>query len=373
MHEVVTHVPFLDLTLQFRSLEEEWLAAIRETGNTGSFILGPNVQAFERELAAYAGVKHAVACANGTDALVLSLRALGIGPGDEVITTAFTFFATAEAVTQVGAKPVFVDIEPDSFNIDPRAIGARLTDRTRAVIPVHLYGNPAKMEEILALARARGLAVIEDCAQAFGATVGGRRVGAMGDTGCFSFYPTKVLGCYGDGGMITTDRDDVAEHLRRLRNHGAYRPFLHNEIGYNSRLDEIQAALLRIKLRSIDQAMAGRAKVAGEYAKRLQLLAIGLPAPPKHGRHVFNLYTVRLENRDRIRQVLADNGVATSVCYPQPLHRQEVYSALDYRAGSLPVSEQAAREVLSLPIYPGMPLVHIERVVEVLDQALRRG
>ena len=370
MHDAVKPVPFLDLSAQFRELEAEWLAAVRAAGASGAFILGPNVTAFEQELAAYTGAKHAVACANGTDALILSLRALSIGPGDEVITTPFTFFATAEAVTLVGARPVFADIEPESYDIDPKSIRRLVTPKTKAIIPVHLYGYPAKMDEILAIAKEHKLAVIEDCAQAFGATVNGKRVGSMGDTGSFSFYPTKVLGCYGDGGMIATNRDDLAEHIRKLRNHGADKPFMHSEIGYNSRLDEIQAALLRIKLRTIDRDIDGRRSVAAEYTKRLQSPGIGLPAQPADGKHVFNLYTVRVKNRDAVRQKLTDQKIASSVCYPQPLHLQEVYKSLGYRPGSLPVAEQAATEALSLPVYPGMPLEHVERVCEALVEAV---
>jgi dTDP-4-amino-4,6-dideoxygalactose transaminase len=367
----VKPVPFLDLATPYKALEAEWLDAIRATGKSGAFILGPNVTAFEKEVADYVGTQYAIACANGTDALILSLRALGVGAGDEVITSPFTFFASAEVITLVGAKPVFADIEASSYNIDPASVRKLVTSRTKAIIPVHLYGNPANMDEILAIARERKLAVVEDCAQAFGAEFGGKRVGAMGDTGSFSFYPTKVLGCYGDGGIITTNRAEVDEHLRRLRNHGAYKPFMHNEIGYNSRLDEIQAALLRIKLRNIDSDIAGRQSVAAEYDKRLKSLGVALPSRPSNGRHVFNLYTVRVKNRDRVRQTLTDNKVASSVCYPLPLHLQDVYQSLGYRQGALPVSELAATETLSLPVYPGMPAEHIERVAEVLATALK--
>lgn len=366
----VKAVPFLDLTTSFKALEAEWLDAIRATGLSGAFILGPNVAAFEKDIAAYVGAKHAIACANGTDALILSLRAFGIGPGDEVITSPFTFFASAEVVTLVGAKPVFADIEADSYDIDPASVRALITPKTKAIIPVHLYGYPAKMDEILGIAREHRLAVLEDCAQAFGAEIDGKRVGSMGDAGAFSFYPTKVLGCYGDGGIITTNRPEIDEHLRRLRNHGTYKPFMHNEIGYNSRLDEIQAALLRIKLRTIEADIAGRNKVAAEYDRRLKPLGVASPSRPPNGRHVFNLYTVRVKERDRVRQYLTDHNVASSVCYPKPLHLQDVYQSLGYRPGSLPVSEQAATETLCLPIYPGMPVEHIQRVVDVLAMAL---
>lgn len=360
-------VPFLDLSQEFKELEAEWSEAIRTCGQKGAFILGANVTALEQEFAAHVGVKYAVAVANGTDALVLSLRALDIGPGDEVITTPFTFFATAEAVTLVGATPVFADIDPASYNIDPASIRARLTEKTRAVIPVHLYGHPAAMGEIQAIAKEHKLTLIEDCAQAFGATSDGKLVGSMGDAGSFSFYPTKVLGCYGDGGMITTNSAETAERLRRLRNHGAPQPFMHSEIGYNSRLDEIQAALLRLKLKRIDQAIADRRRVAASYTRLLTGIDAVLPAePPTGSGHVYNLYTVRSKKRDRIRQHFLANSIASSICYPLPLHLQEVYRELGYTVGSLPLAEQAAGEVLSLPIFPGMHPAMVEQVCDAI-------
>ena len=364
-------VPFLDLSTQYKALETEWLAAIRETGSRGSFILGPHTQAFEKEFADYVGVKHAIAVGNGTDALFLSLRALGIGKGDEVITTPFTFFASAETIDMVGATPVFADILPEGFCLDPASVRAKITAKTRAIVPVHIFGYPSEMGEIMEIAKKHKLAVFEDCAQSFGATHNGKVVGSIGDTGSFSFYPTKVLGCYGDGGMITTDSDAVNEHIRRLRNHGAMKPFIHAEIGMNSRLDEVQAAVLRIKLRHIKDDIAGRQKVAAEYTKRLANSPVKTPALPKHGTHVFNLYTIRVPKRDVVRQALTDAQIGTSLCYPQGLHLQEVYKRLGYQPGSLPVCEHATTETLSLPIYPGMPLNHIERVCEVLLQAIR--
>lgn len=370
MSKVVTAVPFLDLAPQFQALEAEWLAAIHASGAKGSFILGPNVTAFEQEFAAYVGVKHAIGVANGTDSLILSLRALGIKKGDEVITTPFTFFASSEAIDSVGATPVFADIEPGSFCLDPASIRRCITPRTRAILPVHIFGHPAAMDEIMAIAKEHKLAVIEDCAQAFGATSAGRVVGSIGDTGSFSFYPTKVLGCYGDGGMITTNSDELNEHIRRLRNHGAVRPFIHTEIGCNSRLDEIQAAVLRIKLRAAKADLDGRRRVAAEYDKRLARDGIKTPGLPKNGAHVFNLYTVRLPRRDGVRQTLSDSQIGSSQCYPLGLHLQDVYRQLGYRQGSLPICEQATAETLSLPIYPGMPIEHVERVCTVLLSAV---
>ena len=365
-------VPFLDLTGEFAELEAEWLETIRASGRAGVFILGPNVSALEQEFAAAVGAKHAIAVANGTDALVLSLRALDIGPGDEVITTPFTFFATAEAVTLVGATPVFADIDPQSFCLDPVSVAARVSSKTRAVIPVHLYGHPADMAALTALARQHKLAVIEDCAQAFGAEVGGKRVGSLGDTGSFSFYPTKVLGCYGDGGMITCQDDTVAVRLKRLRNHGAVQPFIHTEAGYNSRLDEIQAALLRVKLQRVEAALAGRARAAAAYDQALADLPLTRPGRPKKGgRHAFNLYTVRHPARNRLREALTHARIGSSVCYPEPLHLQAVYRHLGYRPGSLPVCEELARDVLSLPIFPGLSDAQVARVAGVLGATLQ--
>ncbi len=366
MSSMISSVPFLDLTTEFADLESEWLESIRTTGNRGSFILGPNVHAFEDEVAKYVGVKHAIGVANGTDALVLSLRALGIGPGDEVITTPYTFYATSESINLVGATPVFADIKEDNFTLDPGSVREKLSNKTRAVIPVHIFGCPSDMDEIIAIARENDLKVIEDAAQAFGASLGDAKVGNFGDTGCFSFYPTKVMGCYGDGGLITTNNDKVAEHIRRLRNHGAIKPFVHTEVGYNSRLDEIQAALLRLKLKRIDAAIESRRAVAAAYSERLEGKVIAVPLAPVNGGHVYNLYTSRFENRDVLRQRLIDNQIGHSLCYPQPLHLQEVYRDLNYAEGSLPRAEKASLEALSLPIYPGMPPAHIDHVCDIL-------
>lgn len=362
MSETLSPIPFLDLGSQFQGLEAEWLEMLRATGRAGSFILGPNVQAFEKEFADYVGVKHAVAVANGTDSLVLSLRALGIGPGDEVITTAFTFFASAESISAVGATPVFADILPDTFCLDPESVAARVGPRTRAIMPVHIFGHTAEMDALMDIARDRKLAVIEDCAQAFGARSGGKVVGAIGDAGSFSFYPTKVLGGYGDGGMVTTDRDDINDRIRRLRNHGAVRPFIHTEIGCNSRLDEVQAAALRIKLRSIDADIAGRRLAAARYTELLKATAATTPVARTADSHVYNLYTIRVPGRDALRERLTVQRIGSSQCYPEGLHRQDVYRHLQYDRGSLPVCEQACTETLSLPIYPGIPQEHIERV-----------
>ncbi|MES9935427.1 MAG: DegT/DnrJ/EryC1/StrS family aminotransferase [Sedimenticola sp.] len=361
-------VPYLSLQAEFESLREEWFEGIGEIGASGAFILGPNVRAFEEEAAAYVGSRHAIAVANGTDALVLSLRALDIGPGDEVITSPFTFFATAEAISVVGATPVFADIEEGSFNIDPESVRARVSGKTRAILPVHIFGNPADMTAIKAIADEHGLAVVEDGAQAFGARHGDGIVGSHGDTGCFSFYPTKVLGCYGDGGLITTSSDDIKARLLKLRNHGASAPFTHDELGYNSRLDEVQAALLRIKLRKFEADVDARIRVAGWYDERLADLDLVTPVRPSAGRHAFNLYTIRHPRRDALRAHLNENKVGNSQCYPLGLHLQEIYKHLGYKPGDLPVVDRLCNETLSLPIFPAMSEEQVARVCELVAE-----
>jgi dTDP-4-amino-4,6-dideoxygalactose transaminase len=271
----------------------------------------------------------------------------------------------------VGATPVFADIEADSFCLDPESVRRKITPRTKAIIPVHIFGHPARMAEIMAIAREHKLAVVEDCAQAFGARAGSHVVGSIGDAGAFSFYPTKVLGCYGDGGLITTNRDDVNESVRRLRNHGATSPFVHAEVGCNSRLDEVQAALLRLKLARIEQDIAARQRVAARYTQLLAGMPVKPPTLPAEGRHAFNLYTARWPKRDAQRAALTEAKIGTSQCYPMGNHLQTVYQHLGYQPGSLPVCEHACTETLSLPIYPGMPDAHIERVVEVIGTTLR--
>ena len=359
-------MPFLDLGPEFQSLEQAWLSKIRKIGESGRFILGPEVGELEREFAQHVGAPFAISVANGTDALILSLLALGVGPGDEVITTPYSFFATAEAVSRVGGTPVFADIDPDFFNLDPRSVEERITAKTRAIIPVHLFGCPADMESICQVAERHGLAVIEDCAQAFGASCKTGSVGSLGDFGCYSFYPTKVLGCYGDGGMITVRSQVHFDSIAKLRNHGATGPFLHSDVGYNSRLDEIQAALLRLKLARVEEAIAARRKVASQYDDGFENSRVSIPSRPASGEHVYNLYTIRTPGRDLVVERLRDQAIGFSVCYEKPLHLQEVYRFLGYVEGDLPVSERASRETLSLPIYPDMPVDQIERVIETV-------
>lgn len=358
-------VPFLDLQPEFEELESEWLDAVRRIGMTGAFILGPEVHAFEGEFADYVNAPYAVSVANGTDALILALKALDIGPGDEVITTAYSFFATAEVISRVGATPVFVDIDPATFNLDIGRIEARITDRTRAVLPVHLFGCPLDMTGLSDVIERCGIAMIEDCAQACGAIHGDKRVGSWGGFGCFSFYPTKMLGCYGDGGIITLQDEAHVEKIKSLRNHGASAAFLHDTIGYNSRLDEIQAALLRIKLRRLDENIDRRRRVAGWYRRGFEDSGVVTPTSP-HGEHVYNLYTIRTPGRDRVKERLQSAGIGFNLCYPVPLHLQNVYSSLGYAPGDLPHADRASLDCISLPMHPYMTEEQVERVVDVV-------
>ena len=362
-------VPYLDLVAEFAELRDEWIAAIDKIGASAAFINGPQVNAFEQEAAEYVGSKYALGVANGTEALVLSLRALGIGEGDEVITSPFTFFATAESISLVGATPVFCDIEEDSFNISPDSVKSSITDKTRAILPVHIFGHPADMPALTAIATEHGLALVEDAAQAFGAKSGEEVVGSLGDTGCFSFYPAKVLGCYGDGGLITTSNEEIYMHIQRLKNHGAVAAFTHNEIGYNSRLDAVQAALLRIKLRKIEDDLAKRQQVADWYGEGLAETDAIPVSRPVNGRHALNLYTIRHPRRDMLRQALSDEKIGTNQCYPLGLHLQEIYQGLGYKPGDLPVTDRLCGETLSLPIFPGITREQVETVCKIVKLA----
>ncbi len=360
------NVPMVDLRRQYLHLKAELDAAIHGVLDSTQFILGPEVEAFEREAADYLGTRYAVGCASGTDALMLALRGAGIGPGDEVVTTPFTFVATAEAIRYVGATPVFVDIDPDTFNLTAKAVEAALGPRTRAVIPVHLFGQPVEMEPLLDLAAARGLVVIEDCAQAFGAELHDRRVGSLGLAGAFSFFPSKNLGAYGDGGLVATSDEALYQRLRSLRNHGTTAPYTHGEIGYNSRLDALQAAVLRVKLRHVDEFNARRRAVAERYDAGLAGLPLTLPAR-RTGTHVFHQYTLLTDRREALRQALREAGVASAVYYPIPLHRQPAFAPLCGEL-RLPRAEAAAQRCLSLPIYPELAPETVDRICEVVRQ-----
>ena len=343
------NVPFIDLKPQFRQVRKDTLRAVSRVFKSQHFILGEENRRFEEEAAHYLGTDHAVGLASGTDALVLALQALGIGPGDEVITTPFSFFSTVSSIVRVGARPVFVDIEEDSFNLDPGKIDAKITGRTRAILPAHLFGRACRMDAILKIAKKHSLKVVEDAAQSFGASFGSRRTGAIGDVGCFSFYPTKNLGGAGDGGMIATESGAIADKVRLLRDHGQHKKYRHEEIGTNSRLDEIQAAVLRLKLRHIDRWNQMRQKHAAFYERAFK----GLPlTAPKPSGSIHHLYTVRTERRDALAEHLKRKGIGCGVYYPLPLHRQPCFRKLGVSQTPLPAAEKACREVLSLPMFP---------------------
>jgi dTDP-4-amino-4,6-dideoxygalactose transaminase len=366
------NIPMVDLKGQYESLRDEIEAGFRTVLETTQFILGPCGKSLEEEVAAYCGVKHAIGVASGTDALHLALRAAGIGEGDEVITTPFTFIATAEAISYLGARPVFVDIDPATFNIDPRQIEASITERTRAILPVHLFGQTADMNPIFEICRRKGLRLIEDCAQSFGAEYLGKKAGSFGDFGCFSFFPSKNLGCYGDGGMIVTDDDGLAEEVLVLRNHGSRKRYHHSVIGYNSRLDELQAVVLRAKLRHIETYNFLRRKNAHLYNERLKNSGVVIPFEDPKGSHVYHQYTLVCEDRDSIHTALAAAGISSAVYYPIPLHCQEVYR--DSCAGaSFPAAEASAQSVLSLPMYPELGSEQIDRVCQAVLGALQKS
>lgn len=358
-------IPMVDLKGQYHILKNEIDSGILAALENTQFILGPNVGAFEKETADYLGVKHAIGCASGTDALHLALAAAGIGPGDEVITSPFTFIATAEAIRYVGATPVFVDIDPKSFNIDPALIEAAITPRTKAVLPVHLFGQPADLKAIDEICKSRGLLLIEDCAQSFGAAIDGRMTGSFGAFGCFSFFPSKNLGCYGDGGLVTTNDDALADNLKMLRNHGSRVRYHHDVIGYNSRLDELQAVILRVKLKHIDEYSAGRRRVAHLYSSLLQGSLLTPPAEDGIGVHVYHQYTALTDRRDAVMEALTKEQIASAVYYPIPLHRQNVF-AQDYAGVTLKVSEEVASRCMSLPVFPEMTDEQVRKVVEVI-------
>jgi dTDP-4-amino-4,6-dideoxygalactose transaminase len=362
-------IPMVDLKIQYQQMKDEIDQGILDALDKCQFILGPNVKSFEKEAAAYLGVDYAVAVASGTDALHLALVAAGIGEGDEVITTPFTFIATAEAIRYVGARPVFVDIDPRTFNIDVSKIETAITAATKAVIPVHIFGQAADMAAIGAICKHHKLAVIEDCAQSFGGTSGTRMTGTIGDLGCFSFFPSKNLGCYGDGGMVTTCSSELAEQLHLLRNHGSKVRYHHDVIGFNSRLDEIQAVILRTKLKRIEAYNLGRRRVAGLYKELLEGTGVQIPFEDGKGVHVYHQYTLLSDRRDEIMKALAAAEISSAIYYPIPLHRQQVFAA-DYSEVSFPVAESVAANCFSLPIFPEMTESQVEAVAGVIRGVL---
>lgn len=365
-----TPIPMLDVKAQHEPIKEEIKDALKSILDSGRFILGDNVNSFEKEVAAYHNVYNAVALGSGTDALYLSLRALDIKEGDEVITTPFTFFATAEAIVYVGATPVFADIDKETLNIVPAEIEKKITPKTKAIIVVHIFGQPADMDEIMAIAKKHNLKVVEDCAQAFGAKYKGIPVGGIGDAGCFSFYPSKNLGAYGDGGMMITNNPQIYEKVKLLRNHGTTGPYEHSFIGYNSRLDEIQAAILRIKLKHIDTYNMKRRNIASIYTSLINSV-VKCPVELKDRTHVYHQYTLRTPKRAEVAKALQENNVSSVVYYPIPLHLQKAFNHLGHKVGDFPESEAAANTVMSLPIYPELEPEKAKMIAEVVLKALK--
>lgn len=392
------NIPLIDLKAQYNSLAEELNKVTLDVLSSANYIMGENVVEFEKEFAKYIGVKHAISVGNGTDALVLSLKAMKIGPGDEVITTPFTFFATAEAISAVGATPVFVDVDKETFNINPNLIEEKITERTKAIMPVHIFGQAADMDPINEIAKKHNLLVIEDACQAIGGTYKNRKIGTLGDVACFSFFPTKNLGCAGDGGMVVTDNDEIATILKALRTHGSgengqkaynllnnieeeiktaegandtvYNPLKYYNylIGYNTRLDALQAAILRVKLREIDKWNAKRREIVKIYNKELHNLDLVTPKALEGNEHVYHMYILQSENREEVLLKLKDKNVATGVYYPVPLHLQKVYKDLGYKEGDMPVSEYLSKRTFAIPVYPELEKEQIDYIIDSLKE-----
>ncbi len=369
-------VPALDLKAQYASIRAEIEPVVRDVLESQYFILGPEVSGFEAEVAAYCGNKHGIGCASGSDALLLPLMAMGVGPGDEVITSPYTFFATGGAIWRTGARAVFVDIDPETYNIDPARVAEAITKRTKVIVPVHLYGQTADMDAINSLAKAHGLAVLEDAAQAIGAAYKGRRTGTLGDAAAFSFYPSKNLGGFGDGGLVTTDHPALAKAVSRLRVHGMEPKYHHHEVGFNSRLDAFQAAILRVKLRHLDDWTEARRAAARRYQTIFEECGLTdtvvLPIEREDYHHVYNQYVIRVDGalRDPLRSHLSLKRVGTEIYYPIPLHLQTCFAPLGYRVGDFPASEAAASETVALPMYPELTENSQRYVVEAIAQFL---
>lgn len=364
-------IPLVDLVAQYHSIKDEIDSAMRNVLESGRFILGPEVEEFERAASQYIGTKFGVGVGSGTDAILLALDALGIGEGDEVITTPFTFIATTEAIRRRGAKVVFTDIEEATYNLNPKEVEKKITKNTRAILVVHLYGHPVEMDEILELAKNYNLKVVEDCAQAFGAEYKGRKVGSIGDIGCFSFFPTKNLGCYGDGGLVTTNKEEIAEKVRALRVHGAkskYTEYIAD--GYKSRLDALQAAILRVKLKYIDEWNEGRRRNALVYNKLLENSQVRLPVEKGGCKHIYYSYVIAVEKRDELQRYLKEKGIETAVYYPVPLHLISIYKDLKYKEGDFPNAEKSAKMVLSLPMYPELREEDIDFICEAVKEGI---
>jgi dTDP-4-amino-4,6-dideoxygalactose transaminase len=367
--------PFLDLKAQYRSIKTEIDDAILRVMESQTFILGPEVESLEKEIASYTDTEFGVSCASGSDALLLSLMCLDAGPGDEVITTPFTFVATAGSIARLRARPVFVDIEPDTYNLDPEKLAAAITPKTKAILPVHLFGMASDLDRITEIAKKQGIPVIEDAAQAIGATYAGRPVGGIGDFGCFSFFPSKNLGGFGDGGLVTTRDRSLAEKLRVLRTHGSSKKYTYDLIGMNSRLDALQAAILRVKLRHLDAWAEKRQRNAARYARLFQQSGldqiITLPRVAEKCNHVYNQYVIRVPKRDALQQHLRSHGIPTEIYYPSPLHLQRAFAYLGYHAGDLPVSEAACQDVLAISIFPDLTTAQQDLVVGSIESFYR--
>ena len=360
--------PFLDLRAQYRTIKAEIDEAMQRVMESQQFILGPEVESFEREIAAYTRTQFAIGCASGSDALLLALMALEVGPGDEVVTTPFTFVATAGAIARLGGRPVFVDIDPRTYNLDPARLALAISPKTKAVIPIHLFGMAADLDSIMETANARGVPVVEDAAQAIGASYGDRLVGSTGLCGCFSFFPSKNLGGAGDGGMLTTGNGEFADRLRVLRNHGGHSKYECELIGMNSRLDALQAAILRVKLRYLDEWTKGRQKNADRYSELFKNRGLDriltLPSVQPGRNHIYNQYVIRAPRRDELKEALRGCGVPTEIYYPIPLHLQRAFAYLGHKPGAFPEAEAASREVLALPIFPEMSVGQQDLVVD---------
>lgn len=361
-------VPLLDLTRQHRPIRAELDRALATVFDHCGFIMGPEVRKLEAELATFCGVKHALGVASGTDALLLALRACGVGPGDEVITSAFSFFASAGVISRLGAKPVFVDIEPDTFNIDSAKIAHAVTPRTKVIMPIHLFGQCADMDQIIAIANKHGIKVVEDAAQAIGSLHKGRKAGAIGHLGCFSFFPTKNLGCAGDGGLVTTNDDNLADQVRILRQHGGRSEYLHQIVGYNSRLDTLQAAILQVKLPYLVGWTEARRRNAARYDQGLAGLPLRTPVVREGNYHIYHQYSITIERREELMAWLKEKQIGHKIYYPVPFHQQECFAGLGYRPGDLPICEKAAATILSLPIFGEMTVSEQDEVIGAIRQ-----
>lgn len=362
------NIGLLDLQAQYKTIKDEIDMSIKQVLESSVYIMGPNVKKLEKDIAEFTGVKHGIGVGNGTDALLLALEAIGIKPGDEVITSPFTFFASAETTSVLGATPVFADILPDTLCINPEEIEKCITEKTKAIIPVHIFGQMCDMDKIMEIAKKHNLYVIEDCAQAIGAEYKGKRAGSIGDIGTYSFFPTKNLGGYGDGGMVVTNNDEIADKVRLLRAHGSKEKYTYIDIGHNSRLDEIQAAILNVKFKYIQQWNNERNRKAKIYNQLLRDVDVVTPTEREENKHIYHMYVIQSYKRDEIIKFLKENGISTGIYYPSPVHLQQVYKSLGYKKGDLPVAEDACRKTFALPLYPEIEIEKQEYIAEKIKE-----